>query len=81
MKRIKLITDFKKPMGSKGKSPWITDDDGAELSDSQFVIEHLIRKHNITMLKLTPEEKAIERGLRAILEDNLVISHNFPQFY
>ena len=78
MERAQLIPDFKKPIGSKGKSPWITDDDGAELSDSQFVIEHLMRKHNITMLKLTPEEKAIERGLRAILEDNLVISHYFP---
>ncbi len=39
--------DFKKPTGPTGKSPWITDDDGQAVSDSQLVIEHLMRKHNI----------------------------------
>ena len=30
-----------------------------------------IRKHDIKMLELTPEQASIARGLRALLEDNL----------
>ena len=67
-----LSTDFKKPFGPKGKVPWITDDDGKVYSDSQLIIEHLMSKHNIHMLELTPEENAVARGLRAVVEDNLV---------
>ena len=64
--------EFKNAIGPKGKSPWITDDDGEPVSDSQFIIEHLMKKHNIQMLKLTPEESAVARSLRALVEDNLV---------
>ncbi len=67
-----FFLDFKKPLGPKGKAPWITDDDGKDYSDSQFIIEHLTKKHNIQMLKLTPEENAVARGLRAVVEDNMV---------
>ena len=66
-------------MGPKGKNPWITDDDGQNIADSQFIIEHLIKKHNIMMIDLSPQESAIERAMRAILEDNLVLLfNNFP---
>ena len=64
--------EFKNAIGPKGKSPWITDDDGEPVSDSQLIIEHLMKKHNIQMLKLTPEESAVARSLRALVEDNLV---------
>ena len=67
-----FLSDFKKPLGPKGKAPWITDDDGKDYSDSQLIIEHLTKKHNIQMLKLTPEENAVARGLRAVVEDNMV---------
>ncbi len=59
-------------MGPKGKCPWITDEDGKAVADSQFIIEHLTKKHNLQELELTPQEAAVARGLRAILEDNLV---------
>ena len=42
------------------------------MSDSQLIIEHLMKKHNIQMLKLTPEETAVARSMRALVEDNLV---------
>ena len=67
-----VITDFKNFMGPKGKCPWITDVDGKVIPDSQIIIEHLMKKHNIKMLELTPEEQAVAKGLRSILEDNLV---------
>jgi hypothetical protein len=38
-----LWLDFKKPIGPKGKAPWITDDDGKDYSDSQLIIEHLTK--------------------------------------
>jgi glutathione S-transferase len=62
-------------MGPKGKCPWITDEDGKAIADSQFIIEHLTKKHNLQELELTPQEAAVARGMRAILEDNLVIIH------
>jgi glutathione S-transferase len=34
-------------MGPKGKCPWLTDDDGKAIADSQFIIEHLTKKHKI----------------------------------
>ena len=57
-------------MGKKGKCPWMTDDDGTEVCDSQFMIEYLIKKHNIEMLKLSPEDEAVARSMRILLEDN-----------
>ena len=57
--KIDFISDFKNFMGSKGKSPWITDTDGRALADSQLIIEHLSRKNNIQMLELTPEQEWI----------------------
>ncbi len=61
-------------MGPKGKCPWITDDDGKAVADSQFIIEYLTEKHNIKMLELSPQDAAIARAMRAVLEDHLVLS-------
>ena len=79
MKIIFLATfkDFKNFLGPKGKSPWITDDDGTEIADSQFIIEHLTKKHNIKMMEMSPQEAAVERAMRALLEDNLVALHTY----
>ena len=65
-----FFLDFKKFMGPKGKCPWMTDDDGTEVSDSQFMIEHLIKKHKIEMLHLSPEDAAVARSMRCLIEDN-----------
>jgi glutathione S-transferase len=70
MTKLPYTADFKKAQGPRGKTPWITDEDGQAVTDSQVIIDHLIKKHNIQMLKLTPEETAVARGLRALLEDN-----------
>lgn len=67
----KFDIDFRDYTGPKGKSPWITDDDGTVVADSQFIIEYLTVKRNIRMLNLSPDDAAITRGMRAILEDNL----------
>jgi len=39
-------------MGKKKKCPWITDEDGTAVADSQFIIEHLIKKHNLTKISI-----------------------------
>lgn len=67
----KFDIDFRDYTGPKGKSPWITDDDGTVVADSQFIIEYLTVKRNIRMLNLSPDDAATARGMRAILEDNL----------
>jgi glutathione S-transferase len=67
------VLEFKNFMGPKGKCPWITDDDGKAVADSQFIIEHLTEKHNIKMLELSPQDAAIARAMRAVLEDHLVL--------
>ena len=71
-KYIHCFLDFKDAIGPKGKCPWITDEDGKAVADTHFIIEHLTKKHNLQELELTPQEAAVARGMRAILEDNLV---------
>ena len=70
MNKLEYISDFKNPTGSKGKCPWITDTDGKAVADSEFILDRLTRRNDIQMLELTPEQKSVARGLRAILEDN-----------
>jgi glutathione S-transferase len=70
---VYMFLEFKNFMGPKGKCPWITDDDGKAIADSQFIIEHLTEKHNIKMLELSPQDAAIARAMRAVLEDHLVL--------
>lgn len=71
MNNIEYITDFEQPMSSKGKSPWITIN-GKDVADSQIAINHLKEELKINPDKdLTPEQLAIARGLRAILEDHM----------
>ncbi len=46
----------------------------------QFIIEHLMKKHKIEMLQLSPEDAAVARSMRALIEDNLyfvVITENY----
>jgi hypothetical protein len=62
--------DFKKFTGPSGKCPWITDDDGTVVADSQPIIDYLTKKFNIHMLDATPQDEAVIRAMRALLEDN-----------
>ena len=71
MNKLEYVSDFKNFFGPKGKSPWITDSSGKPVADSEFIIQHLIREHELQMPDLTPEEKAVALGMRSILEDNL----------
>jgi hypothetical protein len=70
MSKLEYVSDFDKPFGPKGKCPWITDTDGQAQADSEFILDQLTRKNDIQMLVLTPEQKSVARGLRAVLEDN-----------
>ena len=71
MTDIKYVPEFKKTQSAKGKSPWMTFN-GEDIADSQFCIEHLSKTLGKDLSShLTSEEKAIARGMRAILEDHL----------
>lgn len=70
MAGIKYVNDFKQPIGSKGKSPWMTFN-GTDMADSQLCMEHLAKVLDKDMsAHLSPEEKAVARGMRAIIEDH-----------
>ena len=67
---IKYITDFTQPNSTKGKTPWMTFN-GYDIADSQFCIEHLTKVLGKDLsAHLTNEQRAIEKGLQSILEDN-----------
>ncbi|TRY76963.1 hypothetical protein TCAL_07306 [Tigriopus californicus] len=71
MAKIKYVNDFKTPMSPKGKCPWIALD-GTDVADSQLAMEHLKDHFQLDLsAHLSPEEKAINRGMRSILEDHL----------
>jgi glutathione S-transferase len=60
--------DFRK--APKGKVPFI-EDDGQVLGDSQFIIEHLKRKHGDPLdAKLSPEQLATGHLVRRVLEES-----------
>lgn len=68
---IPYEAEFTQPMSSKGKTPWMTFR-GKDMADSQLCMDHLAETLNKDLsAHLSAEEKAISRGLRAILEDNL----------
>lgn len=58
-------------MSPKGKIPWITLN-GEHYSDSQFVIEFLIKKYNKDLsAHLSPAEKALARSFLKLNEESL----------
>lgn len=60
---------FKAP---KGKLPYITDDDGTRVADTSFIIEHLTRRHGITLdAHLSPLERAQATAFQRLFEENL----------
>lgn len=69
--QIGYTNDFSKPKSVKSKTPWMTID-GEDIADSQFCIEMLLEKmpDKDISAHLSLEEKAVEKGLRSILEDN-----------
>ena len=69
---IKYAVDFSKPFSSKGKMPWMTFNK-EDMTDSQMCIDHIIKVMPDKDLDahLNDSEKAVARGFRALLEDNL----------
>ena len=58
-------------MGPKGKTPWMTFNE-EHIADSQLCIDHLNHELGIDMNKhLSPEQKAIARAMRLMMEDNM----------
>ena len=67
---IKYVIDLTQPMSAKGKTPWMTFN-GMDMADSQFCIEHLTKTLGKDLSEhLTDEQRAIEKAMRSILEDN-----------
>jgi len=55
----------------KGKIPFIEDENG-KLGDSDFIIEYLIKKHNLNPDEtLTPEQKGQGRAIRYLCEESI----------
>ena len=71
MNDIKYEPDFEKPMGPKGKSPWITFN-GKDIADSQLSIETIMPELGKEIdPHLSVEDKAIARALMVTVEERL----------
>eukprot|EP00095_Tigriopus_kingsejongensis_P003082 maker-scaffold664_size116482-snap-gene-0.19 protein:Tk03082 transcript:maker-scaffold664_size116482-snap-gene-0.19-mRNA-1 annotation:"hypothetical protein CGI_10007879" len=80
MAKLKYENDFKKPMSKKGKSPWISLN-GQDVADSQLAQEHIAKHFNVDFsAHLSPADKAIARGMRAILEDHLYFCYAYERW-
>eukprot|EP00095_Tigriopus_kingsejongensis_P011044 maker-scaffold109_size355148-snap-gene-2.24 protein:Tk11044 transcript:maker-scaffold109_size355148-snap-gene-2.24-mRNA-1 annotation:"gst-n-metaxin-like protein" len=80
MAKLKYENDFKKPMSKKGKSPWISLN-GQDVADSQLAQEHIAKHFNLDFsAHLSPADKAIARGMRAILEDHLYFCYAYERW-
>lgn len=56
----------------KGKLPYIVDDDGTVVADTSFVIEHLQRRHGVTLdAGLTPADLAVATAFQRLFEEDL----------
>ncbi|MGZ3422187.1 MAG: glutathione S-transferase family protein [Polyangiales bacterium] len=60
------------PKAPKGKTPWITDDDGAPIADSSIIVDHLVRKHGVTLdAHLDAESRARGHAIKRLFEESL----------
>lgn len=71
MADIDYVPDWDRPRSSKGKTPWITFR-GKEVADSQISLEYVLSKlpEKDISAHLSPEQKAIGRSFRVLLEDH-----------
>ena len=67
----KIINIFSSHSKPTGKSPWITFNK-KDIADSQISLESILKQmpEKDISSHLTPEQKAVARGFRAILEDH-----------
>lgn len=57
--------------GPLGKLPFIRDEDGKVVCDSETIVEHLIRKHDLRIdAGLSPDEKAIGHAFQRMLSEH-----------
>jgi glutathione S-transferase len=67
---MSVVADF--PKAPKGKTPWITDDDGTAIADSSVIVDHLVRKHGVTLdAHLDAEQKARGHAIKRLFEESL----------
>lgn len=60
---------FKAP---KGKLPYITDDDGTAVADTSFIIDHLTRRHGVTLdAHLSAADRAVATAFQRLFEEDL----------
>ncbi|MFO1337326.1 MAG: glutathione S-transferase family protein [Burkholderiaceae bacterium] len=56
----------------KKKLPYIVDDDGTVVADSQFIIEHLKRRHGDPLdAALSAQDRAVATAFQRLFEENL----------
>jgi len=71
MMKINYVIEEKHPLGPKGKVPWITYK-GQDYSDSQLIIEMLIKQQNQDPdADLTDEQKGLGLVMRVLLEEHV----------
>lgn len=71
MAKIPYKTDFKTPMSSKGKSPWITYN-GVDVADSQLCIDFLNKELSVDLNELlSVKDRAVSLAFRKLIEEDL----------
>ncbi|XP_037069152.1 failed axon connections homolog [Pollicipes pollicipes] len=76
MAGFQYVVDTSKPLGPKGKCPWITVN-GVDVTDSELIIEHLLtlRPHALPAYRaLTPQQHALGRVVQVALDEHLVLA-------
>lgn len=67
---MSVVADY--PRAPKGKTPWITDDDGTAIADSSIIVDHLVRKHRVGLdAHLDEEQRARGHAIKRIFEESL----------
>ncbi|XP_063847509.1 failed axon connections homolog [Scylla paramamosain] len=67
---IPYLVDFEKPLGPKGKCPWVSLD-GEEIGDSHLIIQHLSERFNRHLSShLSGEQRATAHAMRVMMEEH-----------
>lgn len=68
----KTVGDFNPYTAPKGKAPWVTLEDGTQLSDSSLIIAALAERPSVTLDDhLTPADRAQHLLVQRVVEDHL----------
>ena len=67
-----VIEEMSPTKPPRGKYPYVVFEDGAKMPDSQLIIDHLTRVHDVQLdAALTPDQRAASVMIQRTLEDHL----------